>query len=80
MAQQNLLKVPLYSKSSLPILAQREKLITTGRIAERLMQSLIEAKRDLQIVTEFRNKLRLTEDLIAKLAFSLREIQGLRRK
>jgi hypothetical protein len=33
-----------------------------------------------QILQEFRNKLRQTEDLISKLAFNLREIQGMKRK
>jgi hypothetical protein len=32
--------------------------------------------RDLQIVQEFRAQLRVAEDLVAKLAFNLREISG----
>lgn len=35
-------------------------------------------RQDVQIVQEFRAKLRLTEELISKLAFNLREIHGLR--
>jgi hypothetical protein len=51
-----------------------------GRQASDLFRSVIEKRKDSQVVAEFRNKLRQTEDLISKLAFSLREIQGARRK
>jgi hypothetical protein len=51
-----------------------------GRQASHVFRSVIEKRKDLQVVTEFRNKLRQTEDLISKLAFSLREIQGARKK
>jgi len=38
------------------------------------------ARTSLQVVTEFRSKMRMAEDLIAKLEFSLREIQGTRKR
>lgn len=40
----------------------------------------ISRAQDSQIVQEFRSKLKVAEDLISKLAFSLREIQGMRRR
>jgi hypothetical protein len=37
-------------------------------------------RRDTQIVREFREKLQLAEEMISKLAFSLSEIQNMKRK
>ena len=39
-----------------------------------------ERSHDTQIVNEFRAKLQLAEEMISKLAFSLSEIQGMKRK
>ena len=39
-----------------------------------------EKSHDSQIVKEFRAKLQLAEEMISKLAFSLNEIQGMKRK
>jgi hypothetical protein len=51
----------------------RRSALLTGQVAS----SAPEPKRDTQIVNEFRTKLRLADEMITKLAFSLREIQGL---
>ena len=66
----NLLPSPRHDQSHLPVPFAR---------ARRLRSSLDKCK-DVQIVSEFRSKLRTAEEMISKLAFSLKEIQGMRRK
>jgi len=62
----------------LPVLrnGQRHNLQTA---ASRVLHSMIESRKDLQVVADFINKLRTAEDLVSKLGFSLREIQRTRR-
>jgi hypothetical protein len=50
------------------------------RTAGGTLASLRAAASSQQIVQEFRWKMRVAEELITKLAFSLREIQGLRER
>jgi hypothetical protein len=38
------------------------------------------ARTSLQVINEFRSKMRVAEEMITKLTFSLREIQGLRKR
>lgn len=76
-------------KSGEPHLFLVHALTTAGRGTRNLLLSwrrpnnLLKGKVsrfDTGIVTEFRNKMRMAEDLISKLAFSLREIQDGRLK
>lgn len=53
--------------------------LLTSNLAIRAVCSALESRRNHQIVSEFLNKLRMAEDLISKLTFSLREIQDSRR-
>jgi hypothetical protein len=62
-----LLPLPVHNQNRLPVPYRGGKM-------------LLKATKDTQIVQEFRSKLRRAEELISKLAFNLREIQGLRRK
>ena len=62
----------------LPVAASQDPR-SQGRAGSRL-KKMLDRSQDMQVVQEFRSKLRSAEDLISKLAFSLREIQGVRRK
>lgn len=72
-----LLSFPHHDRSLLPV---PRRMTRKHSLSESLFRSLQDTKRDLQVVNEFRQKLRVAEDLISKLAFSLREIQGARKK
>lgn len=65
----NLLPMPLHDQRLLPALR-----LPNGAFYSQ------KRRPDVQIVHEFRAKLRMAEDLISKLAYNLREIQGMWRK
>lgn len=72
--QQLQLVVPQHDQQHLPVP------VTGRRNTSRAPAARLAARTSHQIVTEFRAKMKAAEDLISKLAFSLREIQGLRRR
>lgn len=72
-----LLNLPKRDRSRLPV-RQNETPASFSDRARRFFRSITDRSEDMQIVAEFRNKLRTAEDLIAKLAYNLREIQGMR--
>ena len=67
--QDYLLVSRVYDETRLPVPYMR---------THRLRSSLAKC-RDVEIVTEFRSKMRAAEEMISKLAFSLKEIQGMRK-
>ena len=72
-----LLALPKHDQSLLPAPRRLARPLAPAR-ALRFIRSVVDRGQDMQVVNEFRNKLRLAEDLISKLAYSLREIQGTR--
>lgn len=73
-----LLTLPRHDRSLLPV--PRRSRLLTPRTAARAFRSVLETRKNVQIMNEFRSKMRLAEDLISKLAFSLNEIQHARRR
>lgn len=76
------LSLPQRDRSLLPVprRAARAPMTLAHGMAELRWRLSRSAQKDMQIMTEFKNKLRMAEDLISKLAFNLREIQNLKRK
>ncbi len=70
--KQRLLTTPHHDGTLLPV--------ARNSTSKRSFKTFFQKSKDTQVVTEFRSKLKLAEDLISKLAFSLREIQGMGRK
>ncbi len=58
----------------------QDRLPAPRRQLSRFQAARKAARTSLQVVSEFRSKMRMAEELIAKLAFSLREIQGSRKR
>lgn len=67
--------VPQHDNRCLPV-PMGGRRAPSGRVSS----ARLAARTSLQVVAEFRNKMKMAEELISKLAFSLREIQGLRRR
>lgn len=59
------------------LLGRRPAGLLTGAVAGGEAEIGRKKMRDTQIVQEFRSKLRVAEEMVSKLAFNLREIQGL---
>jgi hypothetical protein len=74
-----LLGRPRHDKNLLPVL-KRGLFRGQSNMATHLVRKAVDRTQDLKVVTEFRQKLRMAEDLISKLGFSMREIQTLRRR
>lgn len=73
-----LLSLPNHDGSLLPVPRAHSggRLLAAGRAAwTAALSSALERRRNIQVVAEFRSKMKTAEDLISKLAFSLREIQ-----
>lgn len=73
--------IPVRKKNSLlPLPSHDQRLLPALRLPAGPLTSQRRRRPDVQIVHEFRAKLRMAEDLISKLAYNLREIQGMWRK
>jgi len=71
------LGIPKHDETHLPVPASSaQSPASLSTRAMRLIRSIAERKENMRIVFEFRDKLRTAEELISKLAYSLREIQG----
>src|SRR4051794_33017886 len=75
-----LLPLPVHDQNHLPVPRRSTGRLLTSSRAARAFRSVLESRRNTQVVNEFRSKMRVAEDLISKLAFSLKEIQGARRR
>ena len=75
-----LLTLPVHDQNRLPVPRRASARLLTSSRAAHAFRTMLERNRDNQVVTEFRTKMRVAEDLISKLAFSLKEIQGARRR
>jgi hypothetical protein len=74
-----LLPLPVHDQNLLPVPYRGGGMLLSESVGRRL-RSMMNARKNTQIVQEFRSKLRQAEELVSKLAFNLREIQGLRQK
>lgn len=70
------LGIPKHDETHLPVPTSPPQSPSLSSRAMRLLRSIADHKENMRIVFEFRDKLRTTEELISKLAYSLREIQG----
>lgn len=71
-----LLALPKHDQSHLPVPTFNNRTPAVPTRTRRLLQAIADHKETMRIVFEFRSKLRTTEELISKLAYCLREIQG----
>lgn len=72
-----LLPPPTHDESHLPV-PFRSQPVPYQRILRRTLRT--DRLPDTQIVSEFRAKLQLAEEMISKLAFSLSEIQNMKKR
>lgn len=71
------LALPKHDQTLLPVpTSEDQSPVSIPTRAMRFIQSIADRRENMRIVFEFRDKLRTAEELISKLAYSLREIQG----